>query len=99
MASQASDFGSARRLIETTLNAVENEMTDRPFDPTAWESDGRMYPAQDDQVRSVPGRPDLRRLASIGHDTYIRDNGAIEIRERRTRKVLIRKSGTDGREV
>jgi hypothetical protein len=95
----ATDLDSARHLIEETLNAVENEMTDIPFDPAAWETDGRMYPAQDDQVRSVAGRPDLRRLVSRGHDTFLRDNGAISIRERRTKQVLLRKRGADGRGV
>jgi hypothetical protein len=94
----ATDAASARRLIEETLN-VEDEMTDIPFDPAAWETDGRMYPAQDDQVRSVAGRSDLRRLVSRGHDTFIRDNGAIAIRTRRTKQVLLRKPGADGREV
>jgi hypothetical protein len=78
---------------------VEDELTDIPFDPAAWETDGRMYPPQDDQVRTVAGRPDVRRLVSRGHDTFVRDNGAIVIRSRRSKQVLLRKAGADGREV
>lgn len=98
-APNAVDAASARRLLDETLDAVEDEMTGILFDPDAWENDGRMYPPQADQVRSVAGRPDLQRLVSRGHDTFLRDNGAIVIRARKTREVLLRKPGADGREV
>lgn len=37
---------AAKRLIDGTLNAVEDELTDIPFDPVHWQTDGRMYPVQ-----------------------------------------------------
>lgn len=31
---------------------------------TAWYSCGRMYPVQDDNVRDLPGHPDVKRARS-----------------------------------
>lgn len=91
----------ARELIAQTLNAVEDEMTSIPNNPSQWETDGRMYPAQDDQLRAVPGRPELIRLRHKGHETLIRDNGAFLIRSAPPQppRVFVSKPGRDGREV
>lgn len=96
---RASSFEEARQQIDNTLNAVEDEMTSVPFDPQAWESDGRMYPVQDDNIRSVPEHPSIKRLRSSGHFIFIRTNGAMEIRRAGSSDVLFSKPGSDGKEV
>lgn len=85
-------------LISETLTAVEDEMTDIPNDPASWQTDGRMYPPQADNARDVDNRPDLVRYRSRGHNTLIRDNGAIEISDLQG-TVLLSKPGQDGRGV
>jgi hypothetical protein len=50
------------------------------FDPANWITDGRMDPAKLDSIRSVKGRPGLKRYVSLGHNTIIVPNGAIAIR-------------------
>jgi len=98
VAPSASGFAEAYRQISDTLNAVEDELTSIPPDPTKWRTDGRMYPPQLDSLRSVAGRADVKRLVSKGHNTLIGDNGAIEIRELSGRTVLS-KLGADGRGI
>jgi len=92
-------FEKARGLIDATLNAVEDEMTSIPFDPSAWMTDGRMYPVQDDYIFDVSGRPDLKRLATRRQDLFIRSNGAFRIVSRRDAQILIEKLGSDGKGV
>jgi len=57
-----------------------------------------MYPPQEDSARDVPGRSDLVRYRSRGHNTFVRGNGAIEIRDL-TGAVTFSKSGSDGLSV
>ena len=73
-------------------------MSDVPFDPSKWQSDGRMYPPQDDSERAVPEHPNVRRFRSRRHNTYIAMNGALEIRTI-DGDVLLSKTGADGRSV
>lgn len=75
----ASTHDEAFGLIATLLNAVEDEMTSIPFNAATWQTDGRMYPPQDDAVRDVPRFPGVKRYRSRGHNTFIGGNGAIEI--------------------
>jgi hypothetical protein len=89
----------ARKQIEDTLTSVENELTTIPSDPTTRGSDGRMYPPEDDAVRDVPDHPEVLRFRSRGHNTYIRSNGAIEVREVRGGRTVFEKPGADGRKV
>jgi hypothetical protein len=79
VAEPARNHDEALDLLATILNAVEDEMTSIAFSPTRWQTDGRMYPPQVDAVRDVPDFPNLKRYRSIGHNTFIADNGAIEI--------------------
>lgn len=95
VAEPASSFEEAMKLLEETLNAVENELTTIPFDPTNWIADGRMYPPQEDSRRSVSGRNDLVRYRSRGHNTWISANGAIRIDEVNG-QCVINKPGRNG---
>lgn len=93
-----STFDQARDFIARTLNGVEDAHTAIPFDPTAWQTDGRMYPPQDDARRAVPGHPDVVRFRSRAHNTFIRSNGAFEI-QATSGEVLVQRPGLDGRGV
>ena len=85
----------ALRLISKTLDEVEDQLTDIPNQPQNWQTDGRMYPPQADNARELLGRTDVVRYRSRGHHTFIRDNGAIEIRNF-SGTVIFSKHGTDG---
>jgi hypothetical protein len=91
----ASYAHEALRLLSETLNQVEDDLTDIPYAPENWQTDGRMYPPEDDAARAVPGRDDLFRYRSRAHHTYIRDNGAIEIRDING-TLVFSKAGADG---
>lgn len=85
-------------LLRDTLKSVEDELTDIPYRPKLWQTDGRMYPPEEDSARSVEGRSDLIRYRNKGHNTIIRDNGAIAIQDLMG-SVLFEKPGVDGRGV
>ena len=98
VAPAASTHDEAYRQVCETLNAVEDELTGIVFDPASWMTDGRMYPAQPDSIRPVKGRPDLKRYVSLGHNTIIGPNGAIEIRLLDGTSVF-QKPGADGASI
>lgn len=83
----------------TTLEEVEDELTGIPNDPTRWQSDGRLYPPQRDNWSQDPDRPRVTRMRTKGHYVFIADNGAVEIREVRSRMIVFALAGSDGREV
>jgi hypothetical protein len=85
----------AFQLFNATIREVEDELTDIPYAPENWQTDGRMYPPQEDSARDVPGRVDLVRYRSRGHNTFIRTNGAIEVRDW-AGNVVFAKPGFDG---
>ncbi len=85
----------AKSLVDNTLNDVEDELTGIPFDASAWQTDGRLYPAQEDSRRPVAGRPEVVRYRHRSHYTYLGANGAIEITSL-SQEVLFRKVGADG---
>lgn len=85
------------RLAEL-LNAVEDEMTSIPNNPDNWRSDGRMYPPQSES-RSETSRPDVARYRSKGRYTYVRSNGAFEIRTVRGDKLECERPGYGGEKV
>lgn len=80
------------------LNAVEDLLTAVPYDPDAWQTDGRMYPPRADARHEDPDRPAVARYRSVAHNTFIGRNGAIEIRFL-TGEIILSKPGADGREV
>ena len=98
---EAPAAGSDREALDQiaeVLNRVEDEMTDIPFDPEAWQDDGRMHPPRADAERAVAGAPNLRRFRSRGYHTFVAPSGAIEIRNRRN-DIDFAKAGADGRTV
>jgi hypothetical protein len=97
-AAPAATAEAALELIASTLNAVEDDLTDIPANPDRWMTDGRMYPPQPDSRREVPDHEDVTRYRSRAHNTFIRANGAIEIRDLAD-QVLFSKAGADGKHV
>ncbi|MEO8270516.1 MAG: hypothetical protein ABI557_12405 [Aureliella sp.] len=85
----------ALTVLSAVLNAVEEGMPDISSTPENWQSDGRMYPPQMDSSRDVPGREDLIRFRSRGHNTIVRNNGAIKLRDLQNNR-LFQKPGADG---
>jgi hypothetical protein len=85
----------AYRLLCETMDAVEDELTTTPNDPSNYVTDGRLYPPLADHRYRVKGRPDLVRYASKGHNTFVRDNGAITVVVRNG-SVALDKPGADG---
>ncbi len=77
--------------IASVLNAIEEEHC--PAD------EERMGPPLDDNRRSVPDHPGVARYRNKGHNTFVRDNGAIRIEEVSTKQVVLDKPGGDGRRV
>lgn len=90
---------AAKHLIDETLNRVEDDLTDIPFDPSRWRTDGRMYPVREDNAADVDGHPDVTSYRSRKHETLIRANGAFEIRDALTKDVVLTKAGADGQGV
>ncbi len=101
-ATPAASADEAFKLVNAVVDAVENEMTDIPYDPAAAEqtvTDGRMYGPHPKFAADYRGRSDLTRYAHTAHDTFIQANGAILIRVRRPPTVLVSKPGADGKEI
>ena len=74
-------------------------MTAIPNDAENWQTDGRLYPPQLDNVRAVPNKAAIKRFRSFRHNTYIGENGSIEIEVVESREVIFSKAGEDGRKV
>ncbi|MBL4846144.1 MAG: hypothetical protein JKY65_11505 [Planctomycetes bacterium] len=85
-------------LIAETLNEVEDELTTIPNNPEQWRTDGRLYPPQADSARTVEGQPGTTRYRSRGHNTFVSENGAIEIQSL-DGDVIFQKHGADGQGV
>lgn len=94
----ADSFEAGYSLLSMTLNEVEDELSGILFNPATWRSDGRMYPPQLDNARVVPERADLVRFRSRAHNTFIGENGSIEIQDL-SGQVLFNKAGSDGKGV
>jgi len=92
------DSESALALIASTLNAVEDEHSGVESHPELYETDGRMYPPQEDSRREVEGHPKITRYRSRSHNTWIAANGAITITTLKEQSCL-QKPGADGNTV
>ena len=90
-------------LLASTLNGVEDSFSGVAYDPDKHLTDGRLYPPQADSRRDVPGRKDVVRYRSRGHNTWIADNGAIRIEKiaKGTEPAVccLNKPGADGKTV
>src|SRR5204862_5364949 len=96
----AAPFDEAYGQLCAILNEVEDTLTSIPHNPQNWPTDGRMYPPQADSMREVPGRSFVRRFRSVAHNTFIGENGSIEIQlVSPANEVIFAKPGADGREV
>lgn len=91
-----SSMEEALSLIEKILNAVEDEFSGAPYSPGEYLNDGRMYPPGEDAARGVPGRPDLIRYRSRGHNTWLSQSGAIRITTVRGGEIIFEKPGANG---
>src|SRR5687768_3241244 len=80
----ASSAGQAFDLMTQTFVAVEHDMA---------QGDDPMFPPSGDFYYDVEGRDDLILFRQAGHETIIRDNGAILIRHRKTKAVALDKPG------
>ena len=90
----------AMELLRRTIDDVEDEMTDLPNNQGRIQDDSRIYPPAEEFSFPVAGRPDLVRYRHVRHNTFLRDNGAIEIREAPPGgRVMFEKAGADGRKV
>ena len=97
----APEAGSSQEALDqlaNVLNGVEDELTDIPFSPERWRSDGRIYPPQEDSVSEVPGHPHVKRYRTVAHYVYIGANGSTEI-VALDGTLEFRKVGTDERDV
>ena len=98
-ADPAATLEDAFRLVCETLNSVEDEWTDIPFNQETSDSDGRLYPPLRENLRSVPDHPEVKRHRHRFHNTFFAKNGAIEVVEVRSGENVFSKPGSDGKGV
>jgi hypothetical protein len=90
----------ARRALEETMKAVEDEFSGIPANPDAaagLRTDGRMYPP-DDKFAFDCGCTRVKAFRMFRHQTLIGDNGALLIK-RSDGAVEIDLAGSDGQRV
>jgi len=88
----------AYKLLCDKLNAVEDELTNIPYNIVLSATDGRMYPPLEDNARTKGECPGVTRYRSLRHNTRIADHGAIRIDEVKG-ICLLDKAGTSGKKV
>jgi hypothetical protein len=81
--------------LAAILVGVEDEFSGIPNNPVTWQTDGRLYPPQQDTKRTLPNCPGIVRYRSVAHNTLIGKNGSIRI-ETITGRIVLDKSGADG---
>jgi hypothetical protein len=97
-APSAATFEEAMAQLTNILDAVEDELTGTPNDPASWQSDQRIYPPQRDAARDVPAHPQVTRFRSRRHNTYMGENGSVEI-VALSGRIEVQKPGLDVRGV
>lgn len=95
----AAALDEAFRQLSDVLNAVEDELTEIPFNPDSWQSDGRMYPPQEDNRRSVPEKPGTVRYRTRQHNIFISADGAITIEDVVNSVKVFEKAGANGSRI
>ena len=88
-------FDEANALISRLLTEVEDAHSGLPNNLGTGMNDGRMYPVLPDNVHTVNGRPKVKRLRSKAHETFIGENGSIEIRLVGRTDAIVDKAGAD----
>jgi len=94
-----STLDQAYTALVSTLEEVEDEMTGIENDPSRWQSDGRLYPPQQDHWVPEAGHPDITRMRTRRHYVLISATGALEIQDIRTGSVVFSKADSNGRKV
>jgi len=97
-AKAASSADQALALLVENLNAVEDKHSGIEYNPGLWKDDGRIYPPQEDNRRTIPNHPSLRRYRSAKHNTFIGLNGSIRIDDL-DGNVILDKPGRNGRKT
>ncbi|MGL4550743.1 MAG: hypothetical protein ACRC33_06110 [Gemmataceae bacterium] len=95
----AASHDEAFDLLGRLLDQIEDAHSGVPADPEAaltGPSDGRMYPPHSHYRRPV--REGLVRYRTKGHNVYIADNGAIQIRTL-SGQIDVSRAGADGEGV
>jgi hypothetical protein len=98
----AANHDAAMASLSETLNSVEDEFSGVPYNPEEAGTDGRMYPPNERFRYRNWERSGVRCYRQVAHATFIADNGAVEIRNRRGTElgsILLEKPGSDGRKV
>jgi hypothetical protein len=97
-ATPASSAPEALAQLSQILNEVEDLLTEIPYNPHTWMSDGRMYPPQIDNKRST-AHPEVDRYRSRSHNTFIGHHGAIQIVSLPQNVIILDKPGMNGMKV
>ncbi len=95
----ATHAAEAFEQLTTIIDAVEDQLSDVPFDPRSWQTDGRLYAPQRDSARSVPEHPRVTRYRTRAHNVYVAVNGALEVHTVAGQCAVFSKLGADGRGV
>ena len=86
--------------ISRVLTAVEDEHSGVERDPTGMpkRTDGRMYPPVPAYAKQCD-KPGVTLYVQTGHQTYIGDNGAVLIVNRRSGTTELDRPGQDGKGI
>ena len=95
----AGNAEDALRLVTMVLEEIEDQHSGVPNDPSSPMADERIWPPIAKYHFAIEGKPYLDGYRQRGHETIIGANSAIFIRTRRDARVILNKTGQDGRKV